>query len=236
MENAIVSQLFAGKVKKLGDPNAVKSVDRVWETGIFKEPILDRLWLSKLGLKGDEVGDKKNHGGLEKALFAYPVQHYAYWQQELTTAAMVIGGMGENIAVKFGDEQTVCLGDTYQLGEAIIQVSQPRQPCWRPARRYRILDLALRIQESGRTGWYYRVLKEGYVASGEELILLARPYPEWTITACNEAMHLHKEDLELSASLENCPFLAESWKQTLQKRLAGQHPITERRVFGPNKE
>ncbi|RKQ12318.1 MOSC domain-containing protein [Oceanobacillus bengalensis] len=210
-------------------------MDRSWESGMFKNSVANKIWLGETGLTGDEVADKKNHGGPEKAIFSYSATHYDSWKEELDIEAIGIGAMGENIAVRFMDEHSVCIGDTYQFGDAIIQVSQPRRPCWKPARRFRIVDLALRIQQTGRTGWYFRVLKEGSVQSGQQLTLLERPYPEWTIAKCNEVMYEKKDDVKLAEELHSCKFLAENWKRTLAKRLAGEKSSDDKRVFGPNK-
>jgi MOSC domain-containing protein YiiM len=211
-------------------------MERSWESGIFKADTDEEVWLSKTGFTGDEVADKKNHGGPEKAVFCYPIKHYTYWREKYERDDMEMGGMGENFAVLEMDEYTVCIGDTYQVGEAVIQVSQPRQPCWKPARRFKIIDLALEIQRSGRTGWYYRVLQEGYVKADSPIKLIERPYPEWSIQAANEVMHIHKEDLRLADELASCPLLAENWVRRLRKRLRGQESGIERRVFGPNKQ
>jgi MOSC domain-containing protein YiiM len=231
-----IKKLFAGKVMQVGQPNAVDPMDRKWETGMFKTNVPDKIWLGKAGLTGDEVADTENHGGPEKAIFAYPNQHYEFWKKELQLEAIDMGAMGENLAVVHMDEISVCIGDTYQLGETMIQVSQPRQPCWKPARRFRKLDFALRIQESGRTGWYFRVLKEGFVQNGLELTLLERPFPQWTIAKCNEVMHVKKDDLQITKELASCELLAEKWKQTLNKRLVGEESLIDKRVFGQNKE
>lgn len=236
MEEPFVHKVFTGKVKQMGDPDAKDHMDRPWESGIFKTETEEQIWLGKTGLAGDEVADKKNHGGPEKALFSYPIKHYTYWKEDLQLDSIDMGAMGENLAVLEMDEFTVCIGDTYQFGDAIIQVSQPRQPCWKPARRFRVMDFALRIQNSGRTGWYFRVLKEGHVLSRIDLELLERPYPEWSIAACNEVMHLYKDDLRLADDLASCDLLAENWKRTLKRRLRGQESQIEKRVYGPNKE
>src|SRR5699024_8652399 len=135
---------------------------RPWKSASFKEPVSGKVWLTETGLIGDEIGDKRAHGGPEKALFAYPMNHYAFWKEELDIE-IGVGGMGENLPLEGVDESAVCIGDQYQLGEAVIEVSQPRRPCWKPARRFKIMDFALRIQNSGRTGWYFRVIKEGYI-------------------------------------------------------------------------
>src|SRR5699024_5174866 len=207
-EEPFVHQLLTGKVRTLVTPDAKDPMDREWETGICKAPVEEQIWLSETGLLGDEVGDKVKHGGPEKAVFAYPIKHYTYWQEDLETDTINIGGFGENLAVLEMDEYSVCIGDTYQFGDAVIQVSQPRQPCWRPARRFRTKDLALRIQQTGKTGWYFRVLKEGYVISRIDIELLERPCPEWTIAAANEEMHVHKDDLDAASELASCKCIA----------------------------
>ncbi|PAV28021.1 MOSC domain-containing protein [Virgibacillus profundi] len=235
MDEPHVHKMFIGKVKQMGDPNATNRMDRPWESGIFKNETDKKILLGKTGFTGDEVADKRNHGGPEKAVFAYPIKHYTYWKEELSIDYIDMGAFGENFAVLEMDEFSVCIGDTYKIGDAIIQVSQPRQPCWKPARRFQIMDLALQIQKSGRTGWYFRVLQEGHVQAKSDLELLERPYPEWTIAACNEVMHVYKDDLRLADDLASCPLLAENWKRTLNKRLRGQNSNIEKRVFGPNK-
>lgn len=236
METPTVSKLLTGKVKTLGVEGAKDPMERPWESGMFKQEKNGPVWLSKTGLKGDEVADKKNHGGPEKALFVYPAAHYEYWQQDLEIDSIGIGAMGENIALVGGDEFTFCIGDTYQLGEAVIQVSQPRRPCWKPARRFKVLDFTLRIQNTGRTGWYFRVLQEGHIEAGDEFVLLERPYPQWTIAASNEVMYVKTDDLRLADELASCELLAVNWKRSLFRRLRGQKENIKRRVYGPNVE
>ncbi|MDY0406623.1 MOSC domain-containing protein [Virgibacillus sp. 179-BFC.A HS] len=235
MNEPYVHKIFTGKAKTIGDPDAAKKIDREWTTAIYKKETDGPIWLSKTGLAQDEVGDKKNHGGPEKALFTYPVKHYTYWQEKLGEDNITIGGMGENLAVLEMDEYSVCLGDTYQFGDAVIQVSQPRRPCWRPARRYRTMDLALQIQQTGRTGWYFRVLQEGMVKPAVDLLLLERPMPHLTIAALNEIMYVRKEDLNMAYELSDCELLAENWRKTFKKRLRGKESDTAKRIFGPNK-
>ena len=235
MNAPYVEKLFAGRVKKIGTPHAANRMEQQWESGIFKEPVHDNVWLGETGLTDDEVADTKNHGGPEKAIFAYLAAHYDFWQEKLGLQEIGMGAMGENLAVHGMDEHSVCIGDTYQLCDAVLQVSQPRQPCWKPARRFKIIDFALQIQQSGRTGWYFRVVKEGFVQGERELILLERPYPQWTIANCNEVMHVKTADLKLAEELHSCKDLAENWKRTLAKRLAGEKSSIAKRVYGPNK-
>ncbi|SET39767.1 MOSC domain-containing protein YiiM [Oceanobacillus limi] len=235
MKRPQIHKLLTGKVKQVGNPNAEKPMEKQWESGMFKNERSGSVWLGKTGLQGDEVADKKNHGGPEKAVFTYPVHHYEYWKKDLALETIGIGANGENLAVFHMDESSVCIGDIYKLGDAMIQVSQPRQPCWKPARRFGVMEFALRIQKTGRTGWYFRVLQEGNIESGLELELVERPFPQWTISACNEVMHVQKDDLEPAKELVSCDLLAESWKKTLYKRLNGTTSSIEKRVFGPNK-
>ncbi|MUV38578.1 Protein YiiM [Lentibacillus sp. JNUCC-1] len=237
MEKPLINKLFIGKVKELGKPDATDKMDRPWKTGMFKHAVSAPVYLGDTGFNGDEVADTKNHGGPEKAVFAYPAFHYSYWREELGLSKEEIGpgSMGENFSMENMDETSVCIGDTYRCGDALIQVSQPRRPCWKPARRHRVIDFALRIQNSGRTGWYYRVIQTGTVEPGTTLTLEERPYPEWTIEACNTIMYKGKRDLEQTRALADCELLAPNWKRTLSKRLKGMESSSEKRVYGPNR-
>lgn len=210
-------------------------MEREWESGIFKQPIQGPVWMTNTGLVGDGQADKENHGGPEKAVFVYPFEHYENWQHELNTTKIEPGAMGENFLLENGKEEMVCIGDTFQIGDAVVQISQPRQPCWKPARRFKIKNLALLIQSSGRTGWYFRVLKEGNIVEGQKLTLIDRPCPKWTIAKCNEIMHGGSPNLEELRELAQCEWLAQNWKNTFNKRLAtGETPNVRKRVIGPN--
>lgn len=202
---------------------------------MFKQPAEGKIWLGKKNLAGDGQADLKHHGGPEKAVFAYPLEHYEYWKKELPDTGIGPGGMGENFLIRYQTEVSVCIGDIYEIGEAVIQVSQPRQPCWKPARRYKIKNLALMLQHTGRTGWYYRVLKEGSVEAGQILKLTERPYPQWTIERCNTIMHIDKDALKEAAELSRCEVLSPNWRETLWKRAErGENPDIRKRVIGPN--
>lgn len=231
----LLSKVFVGLPKVIGDKNAVHPMDREWESAIFKEPVEGPVWVGKTKLDGDGQADLKNHGGLEKAVFAYPSEHYTYWQREHGVAEMGLGGMGENFSTAHISEEVIAIGDAFEIGGAIVQVSQPRQPCWKPARRFKMKNLALLIQDTGRTGWYFRVLQEGHVEEGQTFTLVDRPAPEWTIEQCNNVMHFAKEDLGKAALLAKCEWLAVNWKTTLLNRVEkGKHPLLSKRVFGPN--
>lgn len=125
------------------------------------------------------------------------------------------GAFGENFTIIGQTESSVCIGDIYNFGEAQIQVSQPRQPCWKLSRRLQIRDLTLQVQKNGLTGWYFRVLKEGEIKPNLPLILQDRPYPQWTITRANQIMHQEQSNKESVANLAACPLLASNWQVTL---------------------
>ncbi|PRX42781.1 MOSC domain-containing protein YiiM [Planifilum fimeticola] len=213
MEDVRLVSILTGKPRDLGGGSTP-----TWRSGICKEPADGPVWLGKTGLAGDGQADLKHHGGPDKAVLAYAEAHYPLWRKELDLSHFTPGATGENFVISRQTEEAVCIGDTYRIGKAVVQVSQPRQPCWKPARRWNIRDLTLRMQNTGRTGWYYRVLEEGYVEAGTEVILLDRPYPQWTISRCNEIMYHRRKDRESAAQLAACPLLSESWVRTLSKR------------------
>ena len=231
----LLQKVYIGLPKTVGTKGAKQPMEREWTSAIFKEPVQEAVWVSKTGLSGDDQYDKENHGGFEKAVFAYSSEHYTYWKNEHDINDISIGGMGENFVLQNMTEDVVSIGDTYQIGGAIVQVSQPRQPCWKPARRFKTKNLALLIQNTGRTGWYFRVLKEGLVEEGNTFTLIERPYQQWTIQKCNEILHGREQDFEKMKELAACDFLAPGIRDTLQKRAIKQEaPNIQNRVFGPN--
>lgn len=235
MATPFISDVRVGKPRKMGQENATDPLDRPWISGIVKESIKGPVWLGKTQLDGDGQADLKHHGGPDKAILIYAASHYPWWQKELNRSNFGPGAFGENLVVTGLTEEEVCIGDVYQVGETRIQISQPRQPCWKPARLWRIKDLALRMQNTGKTGWYARVLEEGKVEKGALLQRLERPYPRWTIAFCNEVMHRRQEDRKLAGELAACPVLAKSWVDTLSKRAeSGENPDPKPRLAGPD--
>ena len=134
-----------------------------WRTGIFKLPVSGPLWLGRTNLQGDGQADLVHHGGIDKAVCVYSADHWPYWQAILPPNQLRGGAFGENFTVEQLTEADVCIGDVFEIGTALVQVSQPRQPCWKLARRWHIKDLAVQAERTGFTGWYFRVLQEGRV-------------------------------------------------------------------------
>ncbi|NEX77965.1 MOSC domain-containing protein [Bacillus thermocopriae] len=231
----LLKKVFVGQPKTVGTKDAVHPMDREWTSAIFKEPVKGPVWVGKTGLAGDGQFDLQHHGGPEKAVFAYSVENYTYWQKELGKLEIGPGGMGENFLMENVTEDMISIGDTFQIGEAVVQVSQPRQPCWKPARRFKIKTFALLIQNTGRTGWYFRVLEEGQVKEEQTFKLVERPCPQWTIQKCNQILHAKNPDFEEMRKLAHCEFLAPGMRETLVTRVEKRiHPDITNRVYGPN--
>lgn len=207
-----------GLPQTLGADDATDPMERTWSTGFFKEPIAGDVWLSRTNLAGDGQADRVKHGGVDKAVLAYSADHYDYWRSHLEIPDLPPGAFGENFTVQGQTEADVCIGDSYSIGAAMVQVSQPRQPCWKLARRWRMADLALQVKANGRSGWYFRVLQEGTVQPGAAMVLCDRPHPEWTIARANHIMHHEVHDKEAAAALAHCPLLSQNWQEQLLKR------------------
>lgn len=229
-----IASLQVGLPRVVEDGDVSNSSVQAWTTGFFKRPVNDLIWLGRLNLDGDAQADLENHGGLDKAVNVYPIEHYSYWRQTLSLNALVPGDFGENFTTEALSENEVCIGDTFEIGESLVQVSQPRQPCWKLARRWGIKDLALRFQNTGRTGWYFRVLREGFVQANHTVVLISRPHPQWTIAAANLIMHHRTEDRDAARALANCPALSSRWRMKLSKRAAGGViESSSVRLYGP---
>ncbi|QDU80252.1 6-N-hydroxylaminopurine resistance protein [Polystyrenella longa] len=215
---------------QVGKPQLM-DVDNPWTSGFIKEPTMEPTWLGATNLDGDEQADLVHHGGPDKAVCVYSAVHYSYWNEQLALPEMNWGAFGENFTVSQLTEQDVCIGDIWSVGETLLQVSQPRQPCWKLARRWEIKDLALQVQKTGYTGWYFRVLKEGWVLPLMPIQLVERLHEQWTIAAANQVMHDNKTDWKSSSQLGALEELSSSWKKTLAKRVdTGQQPDESRRL------
>ncbi|QTD40527.1 MOSC domain-containing protein [Sporosarcina sp. Te-1] len=163
-------------------------------TGIQKKPINKPILLTTLNFNGDGQGDLVHHGGIDKAVCAYPFEHYSYWEEQLGRP-LSFGAFGENLTLQGLTEKDLCIGDSFQLGEAVVQVSQPRQPCFKLALLYDRKDMPLLVQNSGYTGFYFRVLQEGMVSPLDELIPLHSHEKAISVAEANRLMHHDKNDL-----------------------------------------
>ena len=203
------------------------------QSGFRKSPVGGSLWLSKTGLAGDGQADLKNHGGPEKAVCVYPLEHHPYWEERLDRR-LGPAAFGENFSTEGFTESVVCVGGLYGVGTAVVQVSQPRQPCFKLAARHGVKELALWVQETGLTGFYFRVLEKGEVAAGDEIALLQRPAPEVSIAEANRVMHLDKHDVAGIERMLGGKELSANWRRTFEKRFFGRPEDTAPRLEGPD--
>jgi MOSC domain-containing protein YiiM len=216
-----VVSIQIGLPRTFGDADAADQADRLWTTGFFKEPITGRVRFHATHLEGDGQADHKNHGGIDKAVLGYSAEHYPLWEAEFEQAKLEgdhlpHGGFGENLTIADLTEDAVCIGDRWQFGEVQLEVSQPRQPCWKIGRRWRMPDLTKRVLQTGRTGWYFRIVREGLAEPGD-LVLLKRPNPEWSIARCNMIFYAGTDHEQLG-KLANIPQLAEVWQKDIRKK------------------
>ena len=194
--------------------------EKNWTTGFFKQPVAEPAYARTLGVDGDGQADLVNHGGPDKAICVYSFDHYPYWQDILKVDPLPTGAFGENFTIESLEESNICIGDTWRVGESVIvQVSQPRQPCWKLARRWQRKTLALEVQENGKTGWYFRVLEEGMAQAGMALTLIERRNPDWTIARANDVMHHDKKNHPAAQELAAISELSSSWKNSLTRRI-----------------
>jgi MOSC domain-containing protein YiiM len=172
-------------------------------------------------LIGDAQADLKNHGGPEKAVHHYPLDHYETWRNEIGTHPLLEerGAFGENFSTTEWTEETVHVGDVVRFGSALLQVSQGRQPCWKLNVRFGREDIAHRAQSTGRTGWYYRVLEEGTAEPDDQLKMIERPHPQWPLSRLLTLLYRDKEryaDLEEMAAIAE---LAPGWRRLAARRV-----------------
>lgn len=207
----IVTRLAAGPIRPLPDGRP---------SAIYKEPLAGPVAIGPLGLAGDVQADRRVHGGPEKAVHLYPSDHYPRLAAAFPEAAgsLVPGSLGENLAVAGVDEGQVCVGDVYAFGSALLQVSQPRSPCWKIDSRHDCEGLAAHIAENGLTGWYFRVLAAGTAAPGDALALRQRNPDPVSLAELWQHWKIHRPPLAVLERLAATPGLTPDWARRLRQR------------------
>lgn len=218
---ATLVSIQVGVPTNYGLEDAADAHDKPWTTAFYKRPIEGRTFVAKTNIEGDSQADLKHHGGIDKAVLAYSADHYPEWRESLRLPHMPHGAFGENLTIAGLNEAFVCIGDALRIGPVLFEVSQPRQPCWKLARRWRMHELVALVVRNGRTGWYLRVLEEGWIEAGMPVDLIDRPNPEWTIARANRILHHCRTDVALTLELAAVPKLSNAWVQEL-------HEIAER--------
>ena len=211
--SATLGPLRVGQTRPFGPPGHTSAID--------KQAVTGPIYLDTLGLAGDQQADRRVHGGPDKALHYFPAEHYATLAVHWPALSWAVGAFGENLSGHGLREADVCVGDVFSLGACQVQLSQGRQPCWKLNVRFGQPDMARWVEQSGCTGWYFRVLTPGWLQGGETLHLLARPQPQANLAQVMLALRgepLSHETLVQRAAL---PGLPARWQQRLQARLAG---------------
>ena len=203
-----------------GLPRAVEWNGEAVTTGIFKEPVKGPVMLRTLNLDGDKQADLSVHGGVSKAVYAYPQEHYEFWKKELPDMNLPYGMFGENFTTEGLFEDTVNLGDRFRVGEAEIMATEPRMPCYKLGVKFGRSDIIKRFLVSSRTGFYFAVLKEGEVQVGDTLELLSRDENKIAIADVTRLYAFERDNLELLRRVVQVAALSASWRDYFRHRLA----------------
>jgi MOSC domain-containing protein YiiM len=188
-------------------------------TSIFKAPVDRRLRVTTLNFEGDEQSDLSVHGGIDKAVYAYPSEHYEYWRRELPQADLPWGVFGENLTTEGLIEADVRIGDRFRVGSAEFVVTQPRMPCYKLGIRFGRPGILKRFLQSGRSGFYFAVTLEGEVGAGDSIELIARAEEGLTVADVVNLYTVDAENQELLRRATQSSILPESWRDYFRKRL-----------------
>ncbi|MCZ6863818.1 MAG: MOSC domain-containing protein, partial [Alphaproteobacteria bacterium] len=208
-------------------PKEVPHDGKTVKTGIFKERVEGRVVLRRLNLEGDGQADLWGHGGAFRAVYVYSHENYDYWAKELGRDDFVIGQFGENFTVEGMLDDDVCVGDVFRIGDALVEVSQPRIPCYKLALKMGIEGFQKRFLESGRVGFYLRVLEEGELGAGDEVVLVKKDQRGMSVSAVNNLLYFDKENLQATRQALQIPALSHGWKMSFAERLAKAESSTE---------
>jgi len=192
-------------------------------TGIFKKPVEGPVYASKYNLAGDGQADLKNHGGVDKAVYAYSYDHYAYWSEILDRKDFEYGQFGENLTVDGLDESKLCIGDQLEVGEVKFAITQPRVPCFKLGIRFGDSQMPKKFLKSALTGCYLRVLQQGHVQTGDVIKIIKRDKNQVSVKDLFEAYYISKEETatKILRNALQVPELSLSWRTQIEKRLSG---------------
>ena len=205
----------------VGRPKLVMRNGEPVSTGIFKEPIAGRVMLRTLNLDGDRQADLTVHGGPEKAVYAYPHEHYPFWKRELPDMDLPLGVFGENFTTEGMLESEIHIGDRFRIGSAELMVTQPRMPCYKLGIRFNRTDILKRFLASERTGFYFSVSSEGEVGAGDDVELIKQNTSGVTVLDVTRLYSSDKHNLELLQRAIATEALPNSWRDYFQRHIEG---------------
>jgi MOSC domain-containing protein YiiM len=204
----------------VGLPRTLQHAGREVTTGIFKEPIEGPVMLRRLNLDGDRQADLSVHGGRWKAVYAYPSEHYEFWRKELPGKDLPWGIFGENLTTEGLKEDETNIGDRFRVGEAVLEVSQPRIPCYKLGIRFGRDDIIKRFLASGRSGNYFSVLEEGLVKAGDAIERIHEDENGVSVAEVQRAYRDSAENIEVMRRAVKIPALPDGWKEHFLKELS----------------
>jgi len=204
----------------VGGPREVEWRGRLVRTSIWKEPVQGAVRVTSLNLDGDAQSDLSVHGGPDKAVYAYPAEHYDYWQRELDVDALPWAAFGENLTTAGILEPDIAIGDRVRVGSAELMVTQPRLPCFKLGIRFGRDDMVKRFLQSGRSGFYFAVVREGEITAGDRLEIAVRDTRGVTVSDLIALETADEPDRDLLRRALETPALPESWKRHFRKRFA----------------
>lgn len=207
----------------VGLPRTVQWKGRAVSTGIFKAPVSGRVHVRTLNLDGDRQADLSVHGGPDKAVYAYPVEHYDAWHRELPDMALPWGMFGENLSIAGLNENTVMIGDRFRIGSAEIAVTQPRLPCYKLGLKFGRDDIVKRLLASGRTGFYFKVITEGDLAEGDPIIVGQRAEDSVPVAEITRLYARDKDDLDGLRRVVGIAALPDDWRDHFNARIERLH-------------
>ena len=203
----------------VGLPREIDWKGKIVRTSIFKEPIAGRVQVSRLNVEGDQQSDLTVHGGQDKAVYAYPSEHFAFWRTEFPGMELDWGVFGENFTTTGLLEETVHIGDRFRVGSAEFVVTQPRMPCFKLGIRFNRSDMVKRFLQSGRTGFYFAVRKEGEVAAGDSIEVLERDKHNVPVADIVNLYRGNAGNHDLLRRVSELPSLPNNWREYFRKQL-----------------
>jgi len=206
----------------VGLPREVTWQGKVVTTGIFKEPVNAPVMMRTLNLDGDRQADLTVHGGVDKAVYAYPSEHYDYWRGELPGVDLPFGMFGENLTTEGLLEDAVYIGDRFRIGEAEVMVTEPRMPCYKLGIKFGRADIIKRFLASRRTGFYFAVVREGMVGAGDAAELIEREQQEISVADITSLYGFEKNDLKSLRRAIELEALPDNWKGYFRHQLEKQ--------------
>ena len=201
----------------VGLPRAILWKGRAVQTGIFKEAVAGKQSVKRLNLVGDQQADLSVHGGLDKAVYAYPIEHYDFWRDFLGESDLPPGAFGENLTLEGLTEENVHIGDRFQMGTAELVVTQPRTPCYKLAVKFGRTDIVRRFLESGYSGFYLSVQQEGELQQGDTIYAVEREPHQVRVADLNQIQRGEEVGIDLLQRAVQIQALPEAWRNAIQE-------------------